>query len=77
MDKILNMEIESLQGERMMGETELKSTQSSISEKLHGSMGADMIDILDGKKKVVMSKRMKLRYRINNFFKMLFGDNEQ
>lgn len=71
------MEIESLQGERMMGETELKSTQSSISEKLRGSMGADMIDILDGKKKVVMSKRMKLRYRINNFFKMLFGDNEQ
>lgn len=71
------MEIESLQGERMMGETELKSTQSSISEKLRGSMGADMIDILDGKKKVVMNKRMKLRYRINNFFKMLFGDNEQ
>lgn len=77
MDKLLDMEIESLQGERMMGETELRSTQSSISEKLHGAMGNDMIDVLDGKKKIVMSKKLKLRYRINNFFKMLFGDNEQ
>ena len=64
MDSLLAKEFTTLQSERKMGETEIKSSQSQISNKLRGAMGRDMIDVLDGRKKVKISKIRKLKHFI-------------
>ena len=47
MDSLLDREITTLQSERKMGETEIKSQQSQMAMMLHGSMGKDMLDVLE------------------------------
>ena len=51
MDSLLDREITTLKRKRKMGETEIKSQQSQMAMMLHGSMGKDMLDVLEGRKK--------------------------
>lgn len=72
----LEMEITSLESERKMGEMAIRSHQNTISAMLNGSMGQDINDVLSGKKKVKLTFRQKLKYKIYNFFKMFEKEDE-
>ena len=76
MDSLLAKEFTTLQSERKMGETEIKSSQSQISNKLCGAMGRDMIDVLDGRKKVKISKIRKLKHFILSILMKLRNNGE-
>lgn len=52
MDKQLEKELMSLNGERKMSENAIRGHQWHMSQQLNGSMGKDMLDVLDGKKEV-------------------------
>lgn len=70
------MEITSLKSERMMAQEALKSHQMQLAESLNGAMGKDIDDVLSGRKKVVLTKKQKLKYKINNFLKLFVGDEQ-
>ena len=53
-----------------MSEMAIKGYQNELAEKLNGSMGADMTDVLSGKKFVRLTKWQKFRYKFDNFLKM-------
>ena len=76
MDSLLAKEFTTLQSERKMGETEIKSSQSQIANKLRGAMGRDMIDVLDGRKKVKISKIRKLKHFILSILMKLRNNGE-
>ena len=76
MDSLLAKEFTTLQSERKMGETEIKSSQSQISNKLRGAMRRDMIDVLDGRKKVKISKIRKLKHFILSILMKLRNNGE-
>lgn len=60
-----------------MGEIEIKSTQSNISRKLHGAMGKDMIDILDGRKKIEIPKSSKFKRFISRILMKINGNEKE
>ncbi len=66
MDSELNREIVSLESEKRMDKVALKGYQSSISEKLNGSMGNDMLEVLSGKKKIKISRWEKIKFKLKN-----------
>ena len=69
MSNEIDRELQTMKSEKRMDELALKGHQWSISEKLNGSMGQDMMDVLEGKKQVKFSlwKRIK-----NNFDRWLW-----
>lgn len=73
MDSLLDREITTLQSERKIGETEIKSRQSQMAMKLHGSMGKDMLDVLEGRKKVRLSRWTRFKYWIKNILRRFNG----
>lgn len=73
MDSLLDREITTLQSERKMGETEIKSQQSQMAMMLHGSMGRDMLDVLEGRKKVRLSRWIRFKYWFKNILRRLNG----
>lgn len=60
----LARELRSLEGERKMSEVAIQGYQHSIAEQLRSSMGEDMIEVLNGNKKVKLSfwDRMKHKF---------------
>ena len=73
MDSLLDREITTLQSERKMGETEIKSKQSQMAMMLHGSMGKDMLDVLEGRKKVKVARCIRLKYGFKNILRRFNG----
>ena len=67
MDSGLERELNTLYSERRMDDVIFKANQSRISESLNGQMGKDMLDVLNGKKRVELSKTEKIK----NFFRRL------
>ena len=47
-----------------------------LSEMLNGSMGKDIDDVLSGKKQVKLTWRQKMKYKIDNFFKLFNNTDE-
>lgn len=66
----IDRELTSLKSEKRMSEMAIKGYQNELAEKLNGSMGADMTDVLSGKKFVRLTKWQKFRYKFDNFLKM-------
>ena len=66
----LNREMTSLNSERRMSQMAIRGYQSQIADKLNGSMGNDMMDVLSGKKHVKLTKWQKLRYKIDNLLRI-------
>ena len=66
MDSLLDREITTLQSERKMGETEIKSQQSQMAIMLHFAMGNDLLDVLEGRKKVKLSRLIRFKYWFKN-----------
>lgn len=60
----LAKELRSLEGERKMSEVAIQGYQHSIAEQLRSSMGEDMMEVLNGSKKVKLSfwDRMKHKF---------------
>lgn len=73
MNSLLDREITTFQSERKMGETEIKSQQSQMAMMLHGSMGRDMLDVLEGRKKVRLSRWIRFKYWFKNILRRLNG----
>ena len=71
----LETEVKGLQNDRRMTDLAVKSVKEEMKQSLLGEMGEDMMDVLDGKKKVTLSKgdRKRLKKgilrRIFEFFK--------
>lgn len=67
-------ELRSLENDKKMTQLAIKNEQNKIAEKLKGSMGNDMEDVLSGKTKVKLSFFERLKYKINfwldKFFRM-------
>jgi len=72
----LRMELTSLASEHRMGQAAIKSHQNMLSEMLNGSMGKDIDDVLSGKKQVKLTWRQKMKYKIDNFFKLFNNTDE-
>lgn len=56
-----------MEGEMKMNELALKGHQNMIAEQLRGSMGQDINDVLNGKKKVKLSFWTKLKNKFDKF----------
>lgn len=65
MDEI-SREIKTLESERRMDKLALKGHQWSIAQRLNGSMGQDMKDVLEGKKKVKLTLFERIKHKIEN-----------
>lgn len=65
MSNEIDRELQTMKSEKRMDELALKGHQWSISEKLNGSMGQDMMDVLEGKKKVEFSFWRKIKNEID------------
>ena len=66
----IDREFTSLKSEKRMSEMAIRGYQNEIANKLNGSMGDDMLDVLSGKKYVKLTKWQKLRYKIDNFLNL-------
>lgn len=66
----IDREFTSLKSEKRMSEMAIRGYQNEIANKLNGSMGDDMMDVLSGKKSVKLTKWQKLRYKIDNFLNL-------
>lgn len=66
----IDRELTSLKSEKRMSEMAIRGYQNEIANKLNGSMGDDMMDVLSGKKYVKLTKWQKLRYKIDNFLNL-------
>lgn len=64
MNKEMSREIQSLESEKRMDKLALKGHQWTIAQRLNGSMGQDMKDVLEGKKQIKFSfwRRIKNRF---------------
>lgn len=72
-DYEITRELNSLKGEKAVGELMLKGHRNSIAEQLRGDMGSDMMEVLSGRKKVKLSWKYKLIHKINRLKTLLFG----
>ena len=72
MDSEIRREITSLNGEKKMSEMAVRGYQNSIAEQLRSSMGKDMDDVLEGRKKVEFTFWQKIR---NGFNRLLWNLN--
>ena len=66
----IGRELTSLKSEKRMSEMAIKGYQNELANKLNGSMGNDMMDVLSGKKYVKLTKWQKFRYKFDNFLKI-------
>ena len=64
MNKEMERELQTLESEKRMDRVALKGHQWSISQQLNGSMGKDMIDVLNGRKKVIMPLFERIKNKI-------------
>ena len=64
MSDAINRELQTLKSERRMDELALKGYQWSIAQELKGTMGKDMKDVLEGKKKVSFSLWERIKNKI-------------
>ena len=65
MDKAMSREIQTLESERRMDKLALKGHQWTIAQRLNGSMGQDMKDVLEGKKTVKISLWKRIKHKID------------
>lgn len=68
----LNKELRGLKNDRKMTERSIAFQQTEIANKLKGEMGNDMMDILNGNKKIEIPLKQKVKFRIKRFFDKLF-----
>ena len=71
MSREVNMELQTLESERKMSQMALKGYQWSIAQDLKGSMGKDMKDVLEGRKKVKFSRWRRIKNGFNRLLWML------
>lgn len=64
----LNRELNGLKNDRLRYEIELDSCRHKYSELLKNEMGKDINDVLNGKVKVKLSFKERLKYFIDNIF---------
>lgn len=64
----LSRELNGLKNDRMRYEIELNSCKQKYSDLLKNEMGKDINDVLNGKVKVKLSFKERLKYFIDNIF---------
>lgn len=64
----LSRELNGLKNDRMRYEIELNSCQQKYSDLLKNEMGKDINDVLNGKVKVKLLFKERLKYFIDNIF---------
>lgn len=74
MNKEMSRELQTLESEKRMDKLALKGHQWTIAQKLNGSMGQDMKDVLNGKKQVKFSRWRRIK---NWLDKMLWHLNSE
>jgi len=63
----IQRELTSLESEKRIDKAALKSFQTTFAERLNGSMGKDMKDVLSGVKKVKLPLMKRIKHKINMF----------
>ena len=74
------MEVVHLRNDKKMTERALMSQRNEWDRLLKGSLGKDMEDVLSGRKKVTLSFKERLNYKIKLFknkMKKLFLNNDE
>lgn len=69
----INRELREINREKQLYKLELQREQSKIAQALKNEMGEDMKKVLSGERQVVLSQKMKWKYRIQNFLNKLFN----
>ena len=76
----LQREMRGLKNDRLMTERAVDSEKSKWAELLKGELGTDINDVLSGKKKVKLTFREKLNYKIRriktNLKNIILGTHE-
>lgn len=68
----LNKELRGLKNDQLMTERAIANKQEEIARKLQGEMGQDMMDVLNGKKKVKLTFKEKVSFLVKRFWNKLF-----
>lgn len=66
-DNQINREYISLNSEKRLNEKALRGYQNRLAMQLNGKLGDDMMDVLNGKKKIQLTKK----YKIKEFIKRI------
>ncbi len=66
MNRETHMELRTLESEKRMDKLALMGYQHGIAEQLNGSMGRDMMDVLEGKKQVKLSLWERIKHKMDN-----------
>lgn len=68
----LNKELRGLKNDQLMTERAIANKQEEIARKLQGEMGQDMMDVINGKKKVKLTFKEKVSFLVKIFWNKLF-----
>lgn len=68
----LNKELRGLKNDQLMTERAIANKQEEIARKLQGEMGQDMMDVINGKKKVKLTFKEKVSFLVKRFWNKLF-----
>lgn len=69
----MEMEERSLKSEIAMGKVMLSGQQNKMAEMLTGDMGRDMFDVLDGKVKVTLPWKQRVKFWFQSRLRKLIG----
>lgn len=69
----VNRELREFKREEKLYQLELKNEQSKIAQALKNEMGEDMKRVLNGEVQVTLPRKLKWKYRIQNFLNKLFN----
>lgn len=67
----INRELRAYEGEKKLTEIAIEGQQRRMKDMLQGSMGEDMMAVLNGEKKIEISKYKKEKFRLISWFKRL------
>jgi hypothetical protein len=65
----INRELEGFKADKEMTKRAVEAAQYEMSEKLKGELGNDMLAVLNGERKVKVSKIEKIKFRLLNEIK--------
>lgn len=69
----LNRELKGLQSDKKIYEDELKNKREKMAYFLRNELGEDIDDVLNGKVKVKLSLKEKLKYKFNYIIDKIFN----
>ena len=67
----LSRELRAYQGEKKLTKLAVTSEQQRMKELLLGSMGDDMKSVLNGEKRIEITKKKKKRFQLLSWFKRI------